>query len=182
MCPNAHFEENEMSALVKVLTGAAGLAAVVGFASPAAAQYYPGYGYNNGGGVVGAIVNSVLGGGQYGYGQYGYGGATIASPSTSAAAPSRPASAGRRLRRLWLQQLRRRPRRGDHQRRAPQHGLRVRGVATSGALRRLRLQHAAPTSASAAGSIIAAGSPTSISTAAASTATTTAIIAAIKPD
>ena len=34
----------------------------------------PGYGYNNGG-VVGAIVNSVLGGGgQYGYGtQYGYG-------------------------------------------------------------------------------------------------------------
>lgn len=59
-----------MSVLVKVLTGAAGLAAVVGFASPAAAQYYPGYGYgyNNGGGVVGAIVNSVLGGG---YGNYG---------------------------------------------------------------------------------------------------------------
>ena len=54
--------------MVKVLTGAAGLAAVVGFASPAAAQYYPGYGYNNDGGVVGAIVNSVLGGGQYGYG------------------------------------------------------------------------------------------------------------------
>lgn len=62
-----------MSVLVKVLTGAAGLAAVFGFASPAAAQYYPGYGYNNGGGVVGAIVNSVLGGGQYGYGRYGYG-------------------------------------------------------------------------------------------------------------
>ena len=38
-----------MSSLVKVLTGAAGLAAVVGFATPAAAQYYPGYGYNNGG-------------------------------------------------------------------------------------------------------------------------------------
>ena len=66
-----------MSVLVKVLTGAAGLAAMVGFASPAAAQYYPNYGYNNGGGVVGAIVNSVLGGQQYGYGQpygaYGYG-------------------------------------------------------------------------------------------------------------
>ena len=62
-----------MSVMLKVLTGAAGLAAVVGFASPAAAQYYPGYGYNNGGGVVGAIVNSVLGGGQYGYGRYGYG-------------------------------------------------------------------------------------------------------------
>lgn len=57
-----------MSALVKVLTGAAGLAAVVGFATPAAAQYYPGYGYNNNGGVVGAIINGVLGGGQYGYG------------------------------------------------------------------------------------------------------------------
>ncbi len=53
-----------MSVLVKVLTGAAGLAAVVGFASPAAAQYYPNYGngYNNGGGVVGAIINGVIGG------------------------------------------------------------------------------------------------------------------------
>lgn len=62
-----------MSVMVKVLTGAAGFAAMVGFASPAAAQYYPnyGYGYNNGGGVVGAIVNSVIGGGQYGYGNYG---------------------------------------------------------------------------------------------------------------
>ena len=60
-----------MSVLVKVLTGAAGLAAVVGFASPASAQYYPGYGYgyNNNGGVVGAIINGVLGGGQYGYGR-----------------------------------------------------------------------------------------------------------------
>ena len=58
-----------MSVLVKVLAGAAGLAATVGFASPAAAQYYPGYGYgNNNGGVVGAIINGVLGGGQYNYG------------------------------------------------------------------------------------------------------------------
>ena len=59
-----------MSVLVKLLTGAAGLAAVAGVASPAAAQYYPnyGYGYNNGGGVVGAIVNSVVGNG---YGNYG---------------------------------------------------------------------------------------------------------------
>jgi hypothetical protein len=58
-----------MSVLVKVLTGAAGLAAAVSFASPAAAQYYPnyGYGYNNGGGVVGAIINGVIGGNQYGY-------------------------------------------------------------------------------------------------------------------
>jgi len=68
------FEESEMSVLVKVLTGAAGLAAAVGFASPAAAQYYPGYGYgsNSGGGVVGAIINSVIGGGYgNGYGSYG---------------------------------------------------------------------------------------------------------------
>ena len=59
-----------MSVLVRLLTGAAGLAAVAGAASPAAAQYYPnyGYGYNNGGGVVGAIVNSVVGNG---YGNYG---------------------------------------------------------------------------------------------------------------
>jgi hypothetical protein len=64
------FEESKMSVLVKVLTGAAGLAAAVSFASPAAAQYYPnyGYGYNNGGGVVGAIINGVIGGNQYGYG------------------------------------------------------------------------------------------------------------------
>ena len=60
-----------MSALVKILAGAAGLAAAVGFASPAAAQYYPGYGYNQGGGVVGAIINGVVGGNQYGYGNYG---------------------------------------------------------------------------------------------------------------
>lgn len=63
-----------MSVFVKLLTGAAGLAAAVGFASPAAAQYYPGYGYNQGGGVVGAIINGVIGGGQYGgygYGNYG---------------------------------------------------------------------------------------------------------------
>ena len=67
-----------MSALTKILTGAAGLAAVVGFASPASAQYYPnqGYGYpNQGGNVLGQILQGVLGGGygQYPYGNYGYG-------------------------------------------------------------------------------------------------------------
>ena len=66
-----------MSALTKILTGAAGLAAVVGFASPAAAQYYPSpYGYGNQGNVLGAIINGVLGGGAYGQypqGNYGYG-------------------------------------------------------------------------------------------------------------
>ena len=64
-----------MKRLIKVLTGAAGIAAVAGFASPAAAQYYPGYGGygDNGGGVIGAIINSVIGYGRYPYGNYGYG-------------------------------------------------------------------------------------------------------------
>ena len=63
-----------MSVLTKMLTGAAGLAAVVGFASPAAAQYYPqpGYGYGNQGNVVGQILQGVLGYGRYPYGNYGY--------------------------------------------------------------------------------------------------------------
>lgn len=66
-----------MSVLTKILTGTAGLAAVAGFASPAAAQYYPGYGYGNSGtGVIGAIIGA-LGGGQYGgYGYNGYGNST----------------------------------------------------------------------------------------------------------
>ena len=63
-----------MSAKMKFLTGAAGLAALVGFASPAAAQYYPqpgyGYGYNNN--PVGTIVGQILGYGRYPYGNYGY--------------------------------------------------------------------------------------------------------------
>ncbi|WP_347718387.1 hypothetical protein [Sphingomonas sp.] len=80
-----------MSAYKKLLAGAAGLAVVVGAASPAAAQYYPSYGYgndygNNVGGAIGQVINGVIsatqyGGYQYGnsgYGQsYGYGGRTI---------------------------------------------------------------------------------------------------------
>jgi hypothetical protein len=66
-----------MSNISRKLTGAAGLAAVLVIASPAMAQSYPnGYGYpqNNGGGIVGAIINSVTGGyGQYPQGNYGYG-------------------------------------------------------------------------------------------------------------
>ncbi|WP_324806772.1 hypothetical protein SH584_09965 [Sphingomonas sp. LY29] len=59
-----------------ILTGAAGLAALVAAASPAAAQQYP-YGYPQQqpqGGVIGAIINSVTGGGygQYPQGNYGY--------------------------------------------------------------------------------------------------------------
>ena len=63
-----------MSVKTKILAGAAGLVAAVGVSAPAAAQYYPGYpsyGHNNGG-VLGAIVNQILGYGQYPYGNYGY--------------------------------------------------------------------------------------------------------------
>ena len=70
-----------MSALTKIMTGAAGLAALAGVAMPAAAQYgYPGYGsqygygQNSGLGVVGAIIGALGGNyGQYRYGNYGYG-------------------------------------------------------------------------------------------------------------
>jgi len=64
-----------MSLKMKILAGTAGLAAAVGLATPAAAQYYPqpGYGYpGNQGGVLGQIVNQVFGYGQYPYGNYGY--------------------------------------------------------------------------------------------------------------
>lgn len=60
-----------MSALTNILSGAAGLAALVGVATPAAAQYYP----QPNGGIVGAIINGVVNGGRYGqypYGNYGY--------------------------------------------------------------------------------------------------------------
>ncbi len=62
-----------MTIFAKILTGAAGIAMVAGVAAPAAAQtQYGGYGqgYNQNGGVVGAVINSILGGGRYGaYGQ-----------------------------------------------------------------------------------------------------------------
>lgn len=64
-----------MSVKTKFLAGAAGLAALVGFSAPAAAQYYPGYGYGSGynnNNVVGGIVNSILGYGRYPHGNYGY--------------------------------------------------------------------------------------------------------------
>ncbi len=75
-----------MSASKKLLAATAGFAAVIGAASPAAAQYYPGYnnGYGNGygyqnnnpGAVVGNVINGVIAATQYGgyqYGNYGYG-------------------------------------------------------------------------------------------------------------
>jgi hypothetical protein len=60
-----------MKALTKILAGGAFVAAVVS-AAPASAQYYPGYGYGNGGNVIGQVLSQVLGGG-VGYGGYGYG-------------------------------------------------------------------------------------------------------------
>lgn len=61
-----------MSVKTKILAGTAGFAALVGFAAPAAAQYYPGYGYGNNNNVVGQIIGQVLGYGRYPYGNYGY--------------------------------------------------------------------------------------------------------------
>ena len=54
-----------------IMIGAAGLGLTLAAATPAAAQYYP---QQNTGGVIGAIVNAVTGGyGQYPMGNYGYG-------------------------------------------------------------------------------------------------------------
>lgn len=55
-----------MKAFKMILAGGVAAAALVS-AAPAAAQYYPGYGYGNPGNVVGQVINQVLGGG-YGYG------------------------------------------------------------------------------------------------------------------
>lgn len=66
-----------MSIISKTLIGTAGLAAIFAVATPAAAQSYPygGYGNQNSGGILGAIINSVTGNGygQYPQGNYGYG-------------------------------------------------------------------------------------------------------------
>src|SRR4030095_3977809 len=63
-----------MSAKMYLLAGAAGLAALVGVASPAAGQY-PGYGYGYGYGntnTVNGILGQILGYGRYPYANYGY--------------------------------------------------------------------------------------------------------------
>ncbi len=63
-----------MTMFSKILIGTAGLAATLAVAAPAAAQSYPyGYGQQNGGNVVGQILQGVLGYGQYPQGNYGYG-------------------------------------------------------------------------------------------------------------
>src|SRR5687767_15818338 len=68
-----HFKGNIMSIYSKLLVGVAGVG-IAAVATPAAAQYYPQPQYNQGygqqQGVVGQIINQVLGGGRYGaYGQ-----------------------------------------------------------------------------------------------------------------
>jgi len=69
-----HFRSSIMRNMSNIFIGAAGLTAAVTIALPAAAQQpypYP----NQNSGVVGAIINSVTGGGygQYPQGNYGYG-------------------------------------------------------------------------------------------------------------
>lgn len=63
-----------MTNMSKLLIGAAGFATALAIASPAAAQQHYPYANPNGG-IVGAIINSVTGGGhgQYPQGNYGYG-------------------------------------------------------------------------------------------------------------
>src|SRR5687768_11803148 len=57
-----------MKAVMKILAGGVGFAALAS-AAPAAAQYYPGYGYpNSGGNVIGQVLGQILGGNQYAYG------------------------------------------------------------------------------------------------------------------
>ena len=62
-----------MKSFARILSGAAAIAMIAGVAAPAAAQStYGGYnqGYNQGGGALGQVINSILGGGRYGaYGQ-----------------------------------------------------------------------------------------------------------------
>jgi hypothetical protein len=78
-----------MKAVKFLLAGGAAIAAL-GVASPASAQYYPGYGYpgygyGGGGNVVGQVINQVLGGGYGGgYGGYGYGSQAAVSQCTAA--------------------------------------------------------------------------------------------------
>jgi len=82
-----------MRILHSILAGVTGVAiAGAGAASPAAAQSapYSGYGYSNNGGVVGAVIDSVLGGGRYG--TYGQGNDRVAVDQCARAAEARVAS------------------------------------------------------------------------------------------
>jgi len=77
-----------MTIFAKILTGAAGVAMIAGAAAPAAAQYAPNYGYNNSGNsTIGAVINSILGGGRYG--AYGQGNDRVAVDQCARAAEAR---------------------------------------------------------------------------------------------
>lgn len=79
-----------MSTFSNILIGTAGLAIMAG-AAPAAAQYAPNSGYNDGG-VIGAVINSVLGGGRYG--AYGQGSERVAVDQCARAAEARVSGQG----------------------------------------------------------------------------------------
>lgn len=74
-----------MRVLATILTGAAGLAMAAGAAAPAAAQYGGGYGSGQSG--VGAVIESILGGGRYG--AYGQGNDRVAVDQCARAAEAR---------------------------------------------------------------------------------------------
>src|SRR5690242_8345426 len=73
-----------MMALKTILAGGVGAVALMA-AAPAAAQFYPGYGYGNpyGGNIVGQVISQVLGGGYGGYGG-GYNSQAAVGQCTSA--------------------------------------------------------------------------------------------------
>ena len=82
-----------MNIIQKMLVGSAGLAMIAGAAAPAAAQNYgypqygSQYGNQNSGGVLGSIINGVLGGGRYG--SYGQGNDRMAVDQCARAAEAR---------------------------------------------------------------------------------------------
>ena len=85
-----------MKTITKCLAGAAAIAAF-GISAPAAAQFFPGYGYPGygygypgyGAGVIGSIINSVTSGGYGGYGYNTPGGGRVAASQCTAAVQQR---------------------------------------------------------------------------------------------
>lgn len=77
-----------MNMINKILVGSTGLAILAGAAAPVAAQQYPSQQYGNqGGSVVGQILDNVLGGGRYG--SYGQGNDRMAVDQCARAAEAR---------------------------------------------------------------------------------------------
>jgi hypothetical protein len=77
-----------MKTLNTILAGAAGLAVMMAAtATPAAAQSYPNGSYGNNGNALGAVINSILGGGRYG--AYGQGNDRVAVDQCARAAEAR---------------------------------------------------------------------------------------------